>query len=80
MTLVHLEALVEPFRENQPGPHVRAVVDSLKLAGLSPDMGPFATTADGDLDTVAEAVRDAIMAAIHQGATALQFRLEVPRE
>ncbi len=79
MAVVRLETLVEPFKENQPGPHVQAVLDSLTSAGLEPDMGPFATTADGDVDVVAGAVADAIRAAVREGATAVQFRIEVPR-
>jgi uncharacterized protein YqgV (UPF0045/DUF77 family) len=55
MATGHLEVLVEPFKESQPGPHVRAVVDTLTASGLTVDMGPFATSAHGDLAAVVEA-------------------------
>ena len=36
-----MEILVEPFKENDPGPHVIAAVDAARAAGLDVDMGPF---------------------------------------
>lgn len=76
MANAHLEVLVEPFRENNPGPHVSAVIDAVSAAGLSAEMGPFATTVDGDIDQLADAVADMIRAGFANGATALQIRLE----
>ena len=76
MAQAHLEVLVEPFRENDPGPHVAAVVDVATSAGLDPDMGPFATTMDGEIDTLAAAVADMIRAGFAHGASALQIRLD----
>lgn len=79
MVDVHLEVLVEPFRENEPGAHVQAVMEALTTAGFDPDMGPFATTVDGDVDAVSAAVGEVIRSAIGHGATALQFRVEIAR-
>lgn len=76
MTAAHLEILVEPFRENDPGPHVAAVIDTATAAGLEPDMGPFATSIEGDVDQLAGAVADMIRAGFANGATALQIRIE----
>lgn len=76
MADAHLEVLVEPFRENDPGPHVAAVVDAAAAAGLTADMGPFATTIEGDVDQLAGAVADMIRAGFSNGATALQIRVE----
>jgi uncharacterized protein YqgV (UPF0045/DUF77 family) len=76
MADAHLEVLVEPFRENDPGPHVSAVVAAASAAGLSAEMGPFATTVDGDVDQLAGAVADMIRAGFAEGATALQIRIE----
>ena len=76
MSRVRVEVLAEPFREGAPGPHVQAVVDAFIAAGLTPDMGPFATSADGDLDNVAGAVGAVITAAVAAGATAVQIRVE----
>ncbi len=77
MPLARLEVLVEPFKENQPGPHVHAVVESLDTSGLAPDMGPFATSAEADLDAILAALAPALAAGFSQGATAIQIRLEV---
>lgn len=77
MTSVRLEILVEPFKENEPGPHVQAVLSALEGAGIETDMGPFSTTAASDVDTVATALGDAIRSGITAGATAVQFRIEV---
>ena len=77
---VHVEALVEPFRENDPGPHVQAVVHELADAGLEPDLGPFATTASGDADAVADAVARAIRAGLREGATSMHFRVHVDED
>ena len=77
MAQLHLEVLVEPFRENEPGPHVQAVVSALEHAGLRPDMGPFATTVDGDEDAVTGAIASLIRASVAAGATAVQLRVEV---
>ena len=71
-----LEVLVEPFRENDPGPHVTAAIDALSAAGLQPDMGPFATTADGDLESVMAAAAALVRAGFDNGADAIQLRIE----
>jgi uncharacterized protein YqgV (UPF0045/DUF77 family) len=76
MADAHLEVLVEPFRENDPGPHVTAVIDAATAAGLSAEMGPFATTVTGDVDQLAGAVADMIRAGFAEGASALQIRIE----
>jgi len=68
--------LVEPFRENDPGPHVVAAIDVLSDAGLEPDMGPFATETDGDLSVTIEAVARLLTASFDAGADAVQVRIE----
>ncbi len=70
-----LEVLVQPFKENDPGPHVLAAVEALEAAGLSPDMGPFATTAEGDLEVVIDTVATMLRAAFAHGATSVQLHL-----
>lgn len=77
MTQAHLEILVEPFKENEPGPHVAAVLEALEERGLKAEMGPFATSVDGDIDNIADAVGALIRSSTRAGATALQLRLEV---
>ena len=75
-TRARTEVLVEPFRENDPGPHVVAAIDVLKDAGLAPDMGPFATETEGDLSVTIEAVARLLRASFEAGADAVQVRVE----
>jgi uncharacterized protein YqgV (UPF0045/DUF77 family) len=77
MTAAALELLVEPFRENDPGPHVRAVVDVVTRAGLDIDMGPFATTVAGDLAVIADTVGEMLRAGFAAGATAIAMRVRI---
>jgi len=77
MANIHIEVLVEPFKENDPGAHVLAAVNALAEAGLSPEMGPFSTTVAGDVDVVTEALKESIRDGVNHGATAFQFRIEV---
>lgn len=76
MPLGRLEILVEPFKENDPGPHVQAVLDLLMRRGLAFDMGPFSTTVDGDLAALSELSADLCQAGFDAGATSIQMRLE----
>lgn len=76
MVAARLEMFVEPFRENDPGPHVLAAVDAGAAAGLEVDMGPFATTAEADLDTMLAAVTEMLRAGFAAGATTVQLRIE----
>ena len=76
MADVRMEILVEPFKENDPGPHVVAVVDAARSTGLDVDMGPFATTVSGGIDEVIAASSAMMRAGFEAGATAIQLRVE----
>ena len=76
MTSGRLELLVEPFKENEPGPHVVAVITELEGRGFTVDMGPFSTTVDGNIDELIAAVEPVLRAAFEAGATSIQTRLE----
>ena len=75
MTPGRLEVLVEPFKENDPGPHVLAVLKVIEDAGFRADMGPFSTTVDDDLDALIEIVQPLCQAGFSTGATSIQTRL-----
>ena len=75
---VHLELLVEPFEEGRPGPHVLAAVAALEAAGLTVELGPFASTATGEVSVVAGAVGDLVAASMGAGATRLTLQLSAP--
>jgi uncharacterized protein YqgV (UPF0045/DUF77 family) len=73
---LRVEFIVEPFVIDEPGPHVVAAVDVASKAGLNPDMGPFATSATGDLDAVISTIGDVVRAGFLNGATSVQFRID----
>lgn len=77
MADAHLEFLVEPFVIDEPGPHVLAAVQVAKQAALDPDMGPFATTARGDLEQIIASVGALLRASFADGATSVQLRVDV---
>lgn len=76
MTDARLEFVVEPFALNSPGAHVTAAVDVVTDAGLEPTMGPLATTASGDLETIIDAVNALIRRGFSEGATSVQLSID----
>lgn len=72
---IAVEFLVAPFVEGAPGPHVNAAVDAVAAHGLPVELGPFASSVGGDLDTVTTALADMIRAAMRSGATSVQLRV-----
>ena len=76
MDVVHIEFFVEPFSEGAPGPHVEAAVAAFADLGLETEVGPFATTASGDPERVAQATAVMVREALQAGATRIALRLE----
>lgn len=76
MASAHLEILVEPFHEDRPGPHVLAAVGAIEQAGFTAEMGPFATNAAGDLESLLDAVAAALKAGFAQGADRISVSVE----
>jgi len=76
MSSGRLEVLVEPFKDDDPGPHVMAVIDLLTSEGFVVDMGPFSTTVEGPLDDLVAIVPTITSAGFEAGATSIQVRLE----
>lgn len=76
MAEARLEILVQPFRENDPGPHVTAVVDAAVAAGLEVDMGPFATVVEADLASLIDGAAAMLHAGFAAGATSIQLRVD----
>lgn len=71
------ELTVEPFEEGNPGPHVQAAIEA--LAPLEPDIGPFGTAVEGEVDDVFSAVGSAVRAAMDAGATRVSVNMTVIR-
>lgn len=72
---VRLEFTVEPLVEGDPGPHVQSAVDEARRRGLNPEMGPFATTVDGEQASVVGALAAIVDAALSGGATRVSLAL-----
>lgn len=77
MADARLEILVQPFKENDPGPHVTAVVDAAISAGLEVDMGPFASVVESDLASLIDGAAAMLRAGFAAGATSIQLRVDV---
>lgn len=73
---VTAEFLVEPFREGEPGPHVRAAIDRLVADDLPVDVGPFGTTVGGEAAEVLPALARALGAALDAGASRITLHVE----
>lgn len=78
MVSAHLEMLVEPFQEDDPGPHVLAAIDAIEQSGFSVEMGPFASTAEGELDALLDALGRALKAGFAHGAQRISVSIERP--
>lgn len=70
-----VEFLVEPFAEGAPGDHVRSAIEAFERRDIEVDLGPFASVATGDPDTIAEAVAEMIREAMAAGATSLRMHV-----
>jgi uncharacterized protein YqgV (UPF0045/DUF77 family) len=68
---VRVEFTTEPFHgeDDQLPSHVTASADALRLAGLTPDLGPLGTSVEGDAQVVVDAVGAAVKGALSHGAT-----------
>ncbi len=76
MVAVVAEILVQPFKENDPGPHVLAVWGVLTDAGFELEIGPFATTVRASLPELTPVISPAIEAGFEAGASVIQVRFE----
>ncbi len=68
MTRCTVEFVIEPFSDGDPGPHVRAGIEAIEAKGLSVSMGPFGSSVEGEVDSVAPAIDAMVQAAIRDGA------------
>lgn len=76
MSAAQLEILVEPFKANDPGPHVLAALQVASDAGLDHEMGPFSTTVVGTVEELLGIVEPLLRAGFDAGASSIQTRLE----
>jgi len=72
---VAVEFLIEPFTEGTPGQHVKAAMSAFTDRGIAVELGPFASTAIGDLSQITDAISEAMQRAITAGATSMRVQL-----
>ena len=74
------EFLVEPFVEGTPGAHVTAAVKAFDDHGIEVELGPFASSARGKVDEMADAIADMIRASMRNGATSIGLQVAATPE
>ena len=68
MSRCTVEFVIEPFTDGDPGIHVRAGIEAIEARGLTVSMGPFGSSVEGEIDSVAPAIDAMVRAAISDGA------------
>ena len=72
---VKAEFTIEPFVDGAPGPHVTAGLAAVQAAGLTPDVGPFGTSVEGEAAVVHAALGRMLDDAIAAGATRVSIQV-----
>lgn len=71
------EVTTEPFRGEGVLPaHVLAAAETLRTAGLEPDLGPLGTAVEGEATAVTAAMAQAARDALNAGATRISLQIE----
>lgn len=66
---------MEPFRDADPGPHVRAAQDAVRAAGVPLEVGPFGSAVEGPADAIAAVVGRLIGDAVAHGASRVSLQV-----
>jgi len=74
MSHIRAEFTIEPFVDGQPGPHVEAGLAAVRGMGLDAEIGPFSTTIEGPVPTVAGALHALLIDAVAAGATRVSIQ------
>ncbi len=70
------EFTTEPFHgEGEPPEHAQRAWEVVQAAGLTGDFGPLGTEVQGERDTVLDALREVMAAALDAGATRITLQL-----
>lgn len=75
-----VEFLVEPFTEGSLGDHVSAAVEAFTAHGLDVELGPFASSSEGEIDAVVDAVASMIRESLKAGASRIRINVGPRRE
>jgi len=79
VTTCTVDFVIEPFVEGSPGPHVVAGIQAIEAKGLEVTMGPFGSTVTGSVETVSEAIRAMVDAAVKDGARRVLVEMVIDR-
>ncbi len=74
MSRIRVEFTIEPFVDAEPGPHVEAGLAAVRGMGLDADVGPFGTTIEGPVATIAGALHALLIDAVAAGATRVSIQ------
>ena len=74
MSRVRVEFTIEPFVDGQPGPHVEAGLAAVRGMGLDAEIGPFGTTIEGPVASMAGAIHALLIDAVSAGATRVSIQ------
>lgn len=77
---IRIEFTLEPFVEGAPGPHVKSALDQLRARGIDADVGPFATTIEGEHHILLKALEPLITASMANGASNITLGVSRVRE
>lgn len=72
---VKAEFTIEPFVDGAPGPHVTAGIAAVRSSGLTPDVGPFGSSIEGEAALVHAALARMLDDAIAAGATRVSIQV-----
>ncbi len=73
-----VEFTVYPFEEGDALPgHVQVAIDAFTEAGLAVEVGALSNTVQGDPDPLLDALRTALLASVHAGATRIVVDLQI---
>lgn len=75
--MVVAEFSVIPLSGVEMRPYVDAAIDALKRSGLKFEVGALATTLEGELDQVLDAVKEAHRAVMRQGSERVITELRI---
>ncbi len=77
---IRIEFTIEPFVEGTPGPHVKSALDQLRARGIEPDVGPFASTIEGEHHILLKALEPLVTASLANGASNVAIGVSKVRE
>jgi uncharacterized protein YqgV (UPF0045/DUF77 family) len=77
---IRVEFTIEPFVEGKPGPHVKSALDQLRARGIAVEIGPFASTIEGEHHLLLRSLEPLITASLANGASNVSLGVSKVRE